>query len=104
MKQFSFHYGFDYIGKTDDADYLEQFGYTPDTYDYKVKAYWLHNASIRYKTKQYSMTVGARNLFDKAPPKITTGNPLVNTVGNVPIQGGYDFLGRVFYVNVGVNF
>ena len=101
---FNFRYGVDYIGHTDDAKYLAQFGFTPDTYDYKVKDYYLHSASIRYETKRFTLTLGMRNIFDKKPPKITTDNPLVNTVSNVPIQGGYDFLGRTFFVNTRVSF
>lgn len=96
----NFRYGVEYISKTDDAKYLEQFGYTPDVYDYSVPNYFLHSASIRYETDAFGITFGARNLFDKDPPKITTLNPLVNTVSNVPIQGGYDFRGRTFFVNV----
>ena len=74
-------------------------GYTTDTYDFKVDDYWLHTATVRWEKGRYSLTAGIRNLFDKDPPKITAGDPLVNTVSNVPLQSGWDFRGRTFFLN-----
>jgi outer membrane receptor protein involved in Fe transport len=102
--RFNFLYGFDYIGKTDDEKYLGQFGYTPDIYDYKINPYMIHRASVRVDINKFQMTLGVRNMFDKQPPKITTDNPLLNTQSNVPIQGGYDFLGRTYFMNVRASF
>ncbi|QIL02637.1 TonB-dependent receptor [Sphingomonas sinipercae] len=104
VNNLSFLYGFDYIHGTDDAQYLEQFGYTPEFYNFKVDDYMISRASVRFENRRYQFTLGVRNLFDKQPPKITTTNPLVNTQSNVPIQGGYDFLGRTFFMNARVNF
>ena len=97
-------YGLDYLSATDDEPYLNEFGYTPDFYDFKVGDYLTHRASLRLETERFGFVVGVRNLFNKQPPKISTDNPLVNTVSNVPIQGGYDFLGRTFFINGRVSF
>jgi outer membrane receptor protein involved in Fe transport len=104
VRNFALAYGFDYIHGTSDNDYLEQFGYPPETYDFTVDSYMTHRASVRYETKRFALTLGVRNMFDKQPPKISTDNPLVNTTSNVPIQGGYDFLGRTFFANVRASF
>ena len=96
---FTLGYGLDYIHGTNDEQYLGQFGFTSDFYDYSIGSYTTHRASVRFENKQFGLTLGVRNLFDRKPPKITTDNPLVNTISNVPLQGGYDFVGRTFFVN-----
>ena len=97
-----FRWGVEYIKGTNDQPFAEEFvnpGYTTDTYDFKVDDYWLHTATVRWEKGRYSLTAGIRNLFDKDPPKITAGDPLVNTVSNVPLQSGWDFRGRTFFLN-----
>jgi len=65
-----------------------------------VSDYWLHTLSLRFEPNdRYSLTAGIRNLFDKKPPKITAEDPFVNTISNVPLQSGWDFRGRTFFIN-----
>ena len=78
-------------------------GYTTDTYNFRVPDYWLHTASVRYEKGPISVTAGVRNIFDKQPPKITSGDPLVNTTANVPLQSAFDFRGRTYFVNLRAN-
>ncbi|MEO6582528.1 MAG: hypothetical protein ABIN68_06965, partial [Sphingomicrobium sp.] len=85
---------------TSDNDAAEDLGFDPAIYDFTVPDYWLHTLSIRYERERFSITGGVRNLFDKKPPKITAEDPFVNTTANAPLQGGYDFRGRTFFVNV----
>lgn len=64
-----------------------------------------HAASIRrnFNDDQVSLTVGVSNLFDKEPPKVSqtrTNNDVINTVGQVPYQSQYDFIGRRIFVNL----
>jgi outer membrane receptor protein involved in Fe transport len=95
-----FRWGVDFIGHTDDRFITEDLGFDPATYDFHVKDYWLHTASVRWENKRYSVTAGVRNVFDKNPPKITAEDPFVNTISNVPLQSGWDFRGRTFFVNL----
>lgn len=93
-------WGVEYIKGTSDNDYLEDFGYDPAIYDFSIKDYWLHTASLRFEpSNRYSLTMGIRNVFDKKPYKITAENPLVNTIANVPLQSGMDVRGRTFFIN-----
>ena len=94
----------DYIKGTNDRFITEDLGYDPATYDFRLPDYWLHTASLRYETKQFSLSMGVRNVFNKKPPQITAEDPFVNTIGNVPLQAGFDMRGRTFFVNTRVNF
>ena len=101
-----FRWGADFIKGTNDRFITEDIDgdgvvdQDPAVYDFKVKDYWLHYASIRFEpSNRYSLTLGIRNIFDKRPPKITAEDPFVNTIANVPLQGGFDMRGRTFFVN-----
>ncbi len=101
LGQWYFRWGADFIKGTDDRFLTEDLGFDPAVYDFSVDNYWLHYASVRFETQnKYSLTLGVRNIFDKKPPKITAEDPFVNTIANVPLQGGFDFRGRMFFVNV----
>jgi outer membrane receptor protein involved in Fe transport len=92
-------WGVDYIKGTDDR-FLTEDDLSPAVYDFSVPDYWLHTASLRFEpSNRYSITLGIRNVFDKKPPKISAEDPNVNTIANVPLQSGWDFRGRTFFVN-----
>ncbi|QNP45208.1 TonB-dependent receptor [Sphingomonas sediminicola] len=98
--------GVDYIKGTDDRFITEDvdgdgvIDFDPAVYDFSVPDYFLHTASIRFEpSNRYSLTLGVRNVFDRKPPKITSEDPFVNTIANVPLQAGFDVRGRTFFVN-----
>lgn len=67
--------------------------------------YFLHNISLYYYGDRWTMGGGIRNVFDEAPPRVdtsTVGHPLA--VNNTPLGYGYDLNGRVYFLNVAVNF
>jgi len=74
--------------------------------DVKVPTAWYHTASITKEIgKNFEMTVGMRNIFDKRPPKVSlfgTGSPGV--IGPVVATSQYDFLGRRVFFNVSRKF
>ncbi len=95
-------WGTEFIKGTDDLPFVEENinpAFTSAGYNFAVDDYWLHTASLRYEAGPYSITAGIRNVFDKDPPRITALNPLVNTISNAPLQSGWDFRGRTFFVN-----
>ena len=102
VNKLNFHYGVEWVGKTDAQDYAEPFGYNPDVYDLKTPNYYLHNASIRYDDKRFGVTLGVRNLFDRNPPTISAD--YTNLVGNAPLYSAYDYRGRTFFINVRAGF
>lgn len=97
---FNFRWGLEFIQGTSDNGAAEDLGFDPAIYDFSVPDYWLHTLSIRYERERFSITGGIRNLFDKKPPKITAEDPFVNTTANAPLQSGFDFRGRTFFINV----
>ncbi|MDV3256853.1 MAG: TonB-dependent receptor [Sphingomonas sp.] len=111
----TFRYGVDWIDGNSDATYkyfafdnltgeideaAEQF--YRDNYYFKTKDYFLHSASVQFNLNDYEFTIGARNLFDKAPPRITAIG--FNTIGNAPLYSGYDYRGRTFFANANFKF
>ncbi|WP_425569735.1 TonB-dependent receptor [Sphingomonas daechungensis] len=93
-------WGVDYIGHTNDDFLVDPADFPTNVYDFSVKDYWLHTAALRYEpNNRYSLTAGVRNVFDKKPPKITAEDPFVNTIANIPLQSGWDFRGRTFFIN-----
>jgi iron complex outermembrane receptor protein len=97
---FYFRWGVEYIKGTSDQDAAEDLGWDPAVYDFSVPDYWLHTFATRYEEDRFSITGGIRNVFDKRGPRITAEDPFVNTIGNVPLQSGFDLRGRTFFVNV----
>jgi iron complex outermembrane receptor protein len=67
--------------------------------------YFLHNISLYYYGDRWTMGGGIRNIFDEEPPIVDTStvdHPLA--VNNTPLGYGYDLNGRVYFLNVAVNF
>jgi iron complex outermembrane receptor protein len=74
--------------------------------DVSVPTAWYHNASVTKEIgKNFEMTLGMRNVFDKRPPKVSllgAGSPAV--IGPVVATSQYDFLGRRVFINVSRKF
>ncbi|NJM49952.1 MAG: TonB-dependent receptor [Sphingomonadales bacterium] len=73
-----------------------------DNFVLEVPNYFLHNASVQLNADRFEMTVGVRNIFNTAPPQITSIG--FNTIGNAALYSGYDYVGRTFFANVNFNF
>jgi outer membrane receptor protein involved in Fe transport len=97
IRQFTLHYELDWIDNMQTYDFL---GLDPDTTPrvIHVPNYYLHHASVRWQSDAFGIVVGMRNIFDKNPPKISTGT--YNLIGNSPVYSGYDYVGRSFFINV----
>lgn len=76
----------------------------PDTSAFKldVPAYILHTVSVGYRAPKWGATVGIRNLLNAVPPQISSG--LISRVGNAPIYSGYDYIGRMLFLNANRQF
>lgn len=68
------------------------------TFFFETPHYFLHSASVQWEGETFTVTAGARNIFDRNPPQISYG--AFNRVGNAPLYSGYDYVGRTFFVNV----
>lgn len=100
--RFNFHYGVEWVGKTDAQAYAQPFGYDPNKYDLKTPNYYLQNASVSLDTKRFGMTLGVRNLFNTNPPTISAD--YTNLIGNAPLASAYDYRGRTFFLTVRAGF
>ena len=108
LRQFTFHYELDWISDMETYTFLELDPATTARVIH-VPDYYLHHASVRWQGDAFGIVLGVRNMFDKNPPRISTGT--YNLIGNSPVYSGYDYLGRTFFVNViagldklGINF
>jgi iron complex outermembrane receptor protein len=106
----SLFWGVDFIGKTSNIDSYggntgTYFG-TPVTFKLKTEDTIYHNVSLS-RELPFDITVraGVSNVFDEAPPAVTTLNlGEYNTVGTSAFTSQYDWLGRRFFVNVNKKF
>lgn len=101
-------YGLEWIDGMDSYDYYQSnyptLDFDPATSMYKIYTpnYFLSSLSVQYTGDKWSITAGSRNIFDKAPPKISQG--VYNTVGNALLYSGFDYMGRSFFMNVTKSF
>ena len=97
IKGWNFRYGLTWI---DSMDSYEALGEDPDTsiFQFRTPDYFKHDASISWDGDQFGITAGVRNFTDKKPPQIS--GYAFNRIGNAPLYGGYDFVGRTFFLNV----
>jgi outer membrane receptor protein involved in Fe transport len=115
FRNVAFHYGLDWIGGDRNRTYKyfafdNQTGITDpdlvqaykDAYYLETPNYFLHSASVQFDVQNYEFTLGVRNIFNKAPPRITAVG--FSTVGNAPLYSGYDYRGRTFFANVNFKF
>lgn len=103
ISKFRFRYGVEWINKVySPADYLGITQANRDTYVFEAPNYFLHSASATIQLDKFSLLVGVRNLFNTAPPFISSGQ--YNRVGNAPLYSGYDYNGRTFFVTTSVKF
>ena len=61
--------------------------------------YWTHTASVTWTPRDWFITVGVVNLFDKDPPLMDTAAPETQ-LNNIPLGAGYDILGRRVFASV----
>ena len=65
---------------------------------YWTNKHWEHTLSARYTASDWEVIVSVRNVFDKQPPLVADGVPLLDTnrfLNTLP-GVGYDILGRTF--------
>jgi len=64
--------------------------------------YFLHHVSVYYYGDRWTVGGGIRNAFDQNPP-VVDGTE-IRAINNTPFGYGYDINGRVFFLNVAMNF
>ncbi|GAB5459174.1 MAG: TonB-dependent receptor [Henriciella sp.] len=103
-------WGIDYIGETSNRD---SFGgnaivQLDGSAFVKVKTEEViyHSLSLtRELPHDFTVRVGVANVFDEAPPRVSTVNiGEYNIIGQVPFESQYDWLGRRAFVNINKTF
>lgn len=100
----SFFWGMDFIGK---ADNFDNFGATTTTFfgqtvdvDLETEFTMYHNVSVSRELPSGIMVrLGIGNLFDQAPPRVTTFLGEVAVRGNSAFYSQYDWIGRRVFLN-----
>ena len=112
----SFYWGTQFIGSSSSEKHYEQRTGNTDTATYRGETVRVvlttdmviyHAASVSREFEDMGLTVrlGAANLFDEEPPRVTTLNlGELNTIGNSAFYSQYDWLGRRFFLNVTKDF
>jgi outer membrane receptor protein involved in Fe transport len=95
-KSWRVRYGFEYLGKMDSYELVEEDPET-STFLFKTDKYVTHNASVEYKGDKWSIIAGVRNFTDETPPPISAG--AYNRRGNTLLYSGFDYFGRTYFIN-----
>lgn len=77
----------------------------PGLFQYKMgtEAHWEHGASVQYSADTWAATVGITNIFDEAPPALSSG--IATRRGIVPLVGTqYDYRGRSAFIRLSKTF
>lgn len=68
----------------------------------------VHDVSVRYRADDWAIVLGVNNVFDDAPPTVSSDGPSTGTFGRqgnaVATGGPYDLLGRRVFINVTKDF
>ena len=112
----TFRWGVKYIGPQNSQDAANTINLTetgdvcdegdpgcfPVHYDLSVSSHFEHGVSVQWLWRNIGqVTLGVNNLFDKDPPIISDDNfSGFPRFGNFFANGGYDYRGRSFFVNV----
>lgn len=108
-------YGLDVIGKSsNEARYIRNNGslcnpnvvYGNFCVDLKVPTVFYHSASLTKKFKNFQITAGVSNIFDRHPPRVSVIAPASgsSTFGPSLIASQYDLSGRRGFLNIKSNF
>ena len=97
LKGWTLGYRLNWIDSMDSYSLLEEDPAT-SIYQFRTPDYFKHDVSLSWDGDLFGMTLGVRNLLDKDPPQIS--GYVYNRIGNAPLYGGYDFVGRTFFLNV----
>ena len=97
------------------ANYIGPANYEPEPFDttntacdtlivacrpfVKTTTYWTHTASVSWRPRDWTVTVGLVNVFDERPPLIDNGAPR-NQINNLQIGASYDVIGRRAFASV----
>jgi len=99
-----------FVGRASNARFADAPGGIGETYfgeivnvDYSAEAVYYHGISLRWKGDTMSVTAGIRNLFNEAPPTLSSEGATLR--GQVPLVGSqYDLRGRRGFVTVSKTF
>ena len=68
-------------------------------YKTKTETTITHDASVQYRSDNWTLVGGVSNLFDERPPAISTG-VFFSRLGNTPLVSQYDLIGRSVFASV----
>ena len=78
-----------------DGNFCRPIGYADE--------YFVHTASLRWDNDTFRIIAGVRNLFDTAPPRVSSGAGVLQ-ISNTAIGNGYDLNGREFFASIRARF
>ncbi len=68
-------------------------------YKTKTETTITHDASVQYRSDNWTLVAGMSNVFDEKPPAISTG-VFFARLGNTPLVSQYDIIGRSVFASV----
>ncbi|GBF58891.1 vitamin B12 transporter BtuB [Candidatus Phycosocius bacilliformis] len=112
-KDWTYTWSVDAIGQTNQTDfnnginpvtalpgsYYAYNGISSVRYKTKTEAVITHGVSVRYRSDNWTIVGGIRNLFDEPPPSIST-SVFFSRLGNSALTSQYDQFGRSFNASI----
>jgi iron complex outermembrane recepter protein len=112
-KDWTYSWTVDVIGSTNQKDfnggtnpvvslpgsYYAYNGVASVLYKTKTETTITHDASIQYRSDNWTLVGGMSNIFDEKPPAISTG-VFFSRLGNTPLVSQYDLVGRSVFASV----
>jgi iron complex outermembrane recepter protein len=102
----TYTWGMNYVDSTEALNVdpvTTYFGRPNSVRDIKAESALYHTLSLRYGQDSWDVLVGVNNIFDKAPPEVSSG--VASRYGNVPaFATQYDWLGRRLFARLSYRF
>ena len=104
---FTYTWGMRYVDETENFEFVTPatyFGNVGPVYDNVAESRLYHSLSVFYRSADWDLLVGLDNVFDRDPPKISTGVGS-SRYGNTPaFATQYDWFGRSLFARFNYRF
>lgn len=103
---FTYTWGMRYVDETENFNFVTPpayFGNAGPVYDNVAESRLYHSLSVFYRSPDWDLLVGIDNVFDRDPPKVSTGT--ATRYGNTPaFATQYDWFGRSLFARFNYRF
>jgi iron complex outermembrane receptor protein len=108
---FRYTWFMDYIGRSSDERFASTAGGqnrayfgTIANFDHTLEAVTYHGLSLEYRSDNWRLIAGVRNVFDEEPPTVSTGAGTTRRGNTALVATQYDLRGRTGFLTISRQF